>query len=102
MRLVGTILVALVLAPAALALPAPDGAIGTTQARLISYRAHDGSLRTAWLLLPARYDGRPIPLVISPHGRGCNARANAGLWGDLPGEGDFAVVNPVGEGRRRD
>jgi dienelactone hydrolase len=66
----------------------------------ITYRAHDGVLRPAWLLLPVAYDGGPIPLVISPHGRGVGAAANADLWGDLPGEGDFAVINPAGEGRR--
>jgi len=64
------------------------------------YRAHDGRMRPAWLLLPSSYDGRPIPLVISPHGRGVSAAVNARFWGDLPGEGDFAVVNPGGEGRR--
>jgi pimeloyl-ACP methyl ester carboxylesterase len=57
-------------------------------------------MRPAWLLLPVHYDGRPIPLVISPHGRGVDARMNAQLWGDLPGEGGFAVINPAGEGRR--
>jgi pimeloyl-ACP methyl ester carboxylesterase len=98
-RLVGTIVVALVLAPAALAMPAPEQA-GATVERLISYRAHDGKRRYAWLLYPAHYNGRALPLVISPHGRGCDARANARLWGDLPGEGGFAVVNPEGEGRR--
>ena len=64
------------------------------------YRAHDGVARRAWLLLPSDYDGRPLPLVISPHGRGTSARANASLWGDLPGLGGFAVVSPAGEGRR--
>lgn len=64
------------------------------------YRAHDGRFRSAWLLLPAGYDGGPIPLVISPHGRGTTARANERLWGELPGLGGFAVVNPGGEGRR--
>ena len=64
------------------------------------YRAHDGRRRPAWLLLPSSYDGRPIPLVISPHGRGVSAAVNARFWGNLPGEGDFAVVNPGGEGRR--
>jgi pimeloyl-ACP methyl ester carboxylesterase len=52
------------------------------------------------LLLPSAYDGGLIPLVISPHGRGVSAAVNARDWGDLPGEGDFAVVNPGGEGRR--
>jgi poly(3-hydroxybutyrate) depolymerase len=65
-----------------------------------SYRAHDGTLRPAWLLLPADYAGQPIPLVISPHGRGVGPAANAYLWGDLPGEGQFAVINPASEGRR--
>jgi pimeloyl-ACP methyl ester carboxylesterase len=51
-------------------------------------------------MLPVGYRGGPIPLVISPHGRGTSARANARLWGDLPGLGGFAVVNPAGEGRR--
>jgi pimeloyl-ACP methyl ester carboxylesterase len=70
-----------------------------TRAVRILYRAHDGSLRPAWLLLPRHYRGQRIPLVISPHGRGVGAAENADLWGDLPGEGDFAVVNPAGEGR---
>ena len=68
--------------------------------RLIHYRSHDGAIRRAWLLLPAGYHGQRIPLVISPHGRGVGARLNARLWGNLPGEGDFAVVNPAGQGRR--
>jgi pimeloyl-ACP methyl ester carboxylesterase len=71
-----------------------------TRSVRISYRAHDGTLRPAWLLLPADYEGQPIPLVISPHGRGVGAATNADLWGDLPGEGEFAVINPSGEGRR--
>jgi pimeloyl-ACP methyl ester carboxylesterase len=65
----------------------------------ITYRAHNGAIRPAWLLLPSDYAGAPIPLVISPHGRGIGAAENADLWGDLPGEGDFAVINPAGEGR---
>jgi pimeloyl-ACP methyl ester carboxylesterase len=70
-----------------------------TDIRLIHYRAHDGVARRAWLMLPTDYDGAPLPLIISPHGRGTSARANARLWGDLPGIGGFAVVNPAGEGR---
>src|SRR5581483_11873957 len=50
--------------------------------------------------LPRHYDGRPIPLVISPHGRGLTARQNARVFGDLPGMGGFAVIDPAGEGRR--
>ncbi|HEV2590392.1 MAG TPA: prolyl oligopeptidase family serine peptidase [Gaiellaceae bacterium] len=71
-----------------------------TRAVEIHYLAHNGVERPAWLLLPAHYDGWPIPLVISPHGRGIGAAQNADLWGDLPGEGNFAVINPAGEGRR--
>jgi poly(3-hydroxybutyrate) depolymerase len=69
----------------------------------IHYRAHDGRLRAAYVLLPAWYGPKNdpvIPLVISPHGRGIDGSANARLWGDLPGVGGFAVVNPDGEGRR--
>jgi len=71
-----------------------------TRVRLISYVAHDGLRRRAWLVMPAHYNGKPIPLVISPHGRGVDARDNARLWGDLPGLGDFAVINPLGQGRK--
>jgi len=71
-----------------------------TAVRLIHYVAHDGVRRPADLLLPRGYDGGRIPLVISPHGRGVDERINARLWGDLPGEGGFAVIDPGGEGRR--
>jgi pimeloyl-ACP methyl ester carboxylesterase len=67
------------------------------------YRAHNGARRAAWLVLPAWYrPGRnpAIPLVISPHGRGVSGRANARLFGRLPGEGGFALVSPDGQGRR--
>lgn len=68
----------------------------------ISYRAHDGLVRRAYVIVPADYGvdgGQPIPLVISPHGRGVGARANIRRWGRLPALGDFAVVNPEGQGR---
>jgi len=99
-RFVGTILAALAFAPGALAVDAPAQPLALTQAKLVHYVAHDGKRRSAWLLYPADYRGTAIPLVISPHGRGCNALANARIWADLPGEGRFAVINPVGEGRR--
>lgn len=73
---------------------------GGTRIIRIAYRAHDGRRRPAWLLVPAGDVDRPIPLIVSPHDRGETARANALRWGDLPGEGDFAVINPGGEGRR--
>jgi poly(3-hydroxybutyrate) depolymerase len=69
----------------------------------ISYRAHDGVSRRAYLILPAWYGPSkhpPIPLVISPHGRGVGARVNIRRWGDLPARGDFAVINPEGQGRK--
>ena len=93
-------LAALVLAPAAAGQYAPSQPFGSTEARLIHYIAHDGVRRAAWLLLPVTESRRPIPLVISPHGRGVGARQNVFFWGDLPSEGDFAVINPAGEGRR--
>jgi poly(3-hydroxybutyrate) depolymerase len=69
----------------------------------IHYRAHDGVARRAYVVLPAwysRHNDPPIPLVISPHGRGVGPLANAALWGRLPALGSFAVVSPAGEGRR--
>src|SRR5712691_874330 len=69
----------------------------------ISYRAHDGVSRRAYLILPAWYGPLkhpPIPLVISPHGRGVGAWANIRRWGDLPARGGFAVINPEGQGRK--
>jgi len=90
---------------AAIAVPAavqraPAASERATRTLRFWYRAHDGRMRPAYLLLPRDYDGQRIPLVISPHGRGVGARVNARFWGDLPGEGGFAVVNPGGEGRR--
>lgn len=68
----------------------------------IHYRAANGQRRAAYVLLPAGYGPRhhpPIPLVISPHGRGLDGRKNARLWGALPARGGFAVVNPDGLSR---
>ena len=65
----------------------------------IEYRAHNGARRAAFVLVPRSYEpGRPIPLVISPHGRGVSAKDNAGRWGNLPAIGQFAVVSPGGQG----
>jgi pimeloyl-ACP methyl ester carboxylesterase len=41
----------------------------------------------------------PIPLLISPHGRGVSGRGNLKLWGQLPAVGGFGVVSPDGQGR---
>lgn len=69
----------------------------------VPYQAWDGNQRQAYLVLPRWYGPKahpPIPLVISPHGRGIAARLNERLWGGLPAFGPFAVVNPEGQGRR--
>jgi poly(3-hydroxybutyrate) depolymerase len=69
----------------------------------IGYRAFDGRNHSAYVVLPSWYGPHrnpPIPLVISPHGRGIEPQANAGLWGNLPALGSFAVVNPEGQGTR--
>jgi poly(3-hydroxybutyrate) depolymerase len=95
-------MIAAVVSAAALAYVAPRGEPGTQEVA-ISYVAHDGVERSAVVLLPAWYSPEhdpPLPLVISPHGRGVDARANARLWGPLPGRGRFIVVNPEGQGRR--
>ncbi len=71
----------------------------------IRYRAHNGASRIAVVVLPKWYGPRnhpPIPLVISPHGRGIEPGANAHLWGSLPALGRFAVVNPEGQGASQD
>ena len=68
----------------------------------IHYLAANGDKRAAYVLLPSWYGPRrhpSIPLIISPHGRGLDGRANAKLWGGLPGRGGFAVVNPDGLSR---
>ena len=68
----------------------------------LSYRAWDGRLRSAFVVMPRWYRpgvDPPIPLVISPHGRGITARDNLHFWGGLPAFGPFAVVSPEGQGR---
>jgi len=99
-RFIATALALLALTPGSAAAVSARGSLPKTDVLLIHYRAHDGVMRRAWLLLPTDYRGARLPLVISPHGRGTSARANERLWGDLPGLGGFAVVNPAGEGRR--
>ena len=100
MRIVAIALAVVALTPATASAVSIRRTLPRTDVLLIHYRAHDGVRRRAWLLLPVGYRGGPIPLVVSPHGRGTTARANERLWGDLPGLGGFAVVNPAGEGRR--
>jgi poly(3-hydroxybutyrate) depolymerase len=70
----------------------------------IRYRAHNGVLRWAVVVAPSQYGPQqpspPLPLVISPHGRGVRARTNANLWRELPARGEFCVVCPGAMGRR--
>lgn len=78
-----------------------SAATAEVQQITIAYRAHNGTTSHAVVLLPAWYGPQhnpSIPLVISPHGRGLWGKTNAKLWGDLPGVGGFAVVNPDGAG----
>jgi pimeloyl-ACP methyl ester carboxylesterase len=100
-----------VVATSAGAQPAPTRAVprphalrsSEVKAWVIPYRAHNGARRRARLLLPVWYgpsDNPPIPLIISPHGRGLSGGDNAALWGNLPTVASFAVVNPDGQGRR--
>jgi poly(3-hydroxybutyrate) depolymerase len=73
------------------------------QVLTVHYRTHDGDRRSAYVVLPDWYGPRnnpPLPLIISPHGRGVPALDNVDRWGDLPALGGFAVVNPDGQGRR--
>lgn len=75
---------------------------GLVRTVTVTYRAHDGRTRRAYVVLPSWYGPRrhpQLPLVVSPHGRGVAAQANARLWGNLPAIGHFAVVNPEGQGR---
>jgi poly(3-hydroxybutyrate) depolymerase len=83
----------------------PASSLGVTAVRRVSihYIAHDGHASSAQVVLPSWYGpaaNPPLPLVISPHGRGLSGRANSILWGNLPGRGSFAVINPDARGRR--
>lgn len=76
--------------------------VAPPQVLTIDYTAHNGARREATVLLPATYrrGGDPLPLIISPHGRGANGRSNAKFFGSTPSQGNFAVVSPDGMGRR--
>jgi poly(3-hydroxybutyrate) depolymerase len=70
----------------------------------LRYRAHNGLRRWAVVVVPSEFGPEnrppPLPLVISPHGRGVRAQTNARLWRELPASGPFAVICPGGMGRR--
>ena len=68
----------------------------------VRYTSWNGVPRTAYVLLPRWYSSRrnpSLPLVISPHGRGIEARDNLHFWGGLPAFGPFMVISPEGQGR---
>src|SRR5262245_1573168 len=91
------VFVAVIAAPASAA-TAPAQTVRVVH---VPYRAFTGRVVHATVLLPASYDPQrdaPVPLVISPHGRGLDGDANARLWGDLPARDGFVVVNPDGAG----
>ena len=88
------------LAPAA---ATPSRTASGVRVLTFSYRSSAGPVRTAYLVLPAWYGPLrhpPIPVVISPHGRGVNGSYNLRFWGDLPARGPFALISPDGQGRR--
>ena len=81
-------------------------AVAVRQSRIrvwtVEYRAHNGATRRAFIVLPHEWGPKhnpPLPLVISPHGRGVDALQNLDFWGGLPGRGPFAVISPEGQGR---
>jgi pimeloyl-ACP methyl ester carboxylesterase len=85
-------------------MPVPDHApAGRVKILGFAYRAHNRAERLAFLVLPRWYgprDDPPIPLVLSPHGRGVDAVQNILLWGSLPERDRFALLSPEGQGRR--
>ncbi len=89
--------------PRGLPPPADLGRLNHVGIWTIQYRAHDGLPRRAYVILPRWYGPRnhpPLPLIISPHGRGVPAIDNVRNWGNLPRYGRFALVCPEGQGRR--
>ena len=107
---VGALVTAATLAECAGALEAPDvsrhlALASSTQVRswTIQYTSHAGIDRIAQVVLPAWYgphNNPPLPVVISPHGRGANGRSNAEFFGRVPAIGRFALISPDGMGRR--
>ena len=87
----------------AAAVPASSLGVTSVKRLRVRYIAHDGRPNYAHVVLPSWYGpaaNPPLPLIISPHGRGLDGRANSHLWGNLPGRGSFVVINPDARGRR--
>jgi poly(3-hydroxybutyrate) depolymerase len=93
-RVLGALVVALLIAPSAHA---------GVRTLTFEYRTHDGTMRPAYVVLPSWYGRKrhpAVPLVISPHGRGVDAKYNLRFWGAIAARGPFVVVSPDGQGRR--
>jgi pimeloyl-ACP methyl ester carboxylesterase len=69
----------------------------------IAYTSHTGERRAAVVVLPEWYgpgNNPPLPVIVSPHGRGATGRSNAAFFDRLPAVGRFAVISPDGMGER--
>jgi len=80
--------------------------LGRVRPWLVHYLGWDGATsRQAVIVLPSGFGPttppqRPLPLVISPHGRNNVGWSNAvTYWQDLPADGPFVLVCPDGLGR---
>jgi poly(3-hydroxybutyrate) depolymerase len=96
-------IVAAAFAPACAARTDTAAAKDAVRIWTINYTAHNGAVRRAYVVLPAWYGPKhnpPLPLVISPHGRGATGLQNADYWDTMPAIGGFAVINPDGMGRK--
>jgi len=75
----------------------------TVKTWTIVYRSHTGASRRATVVLPEWYGpghNPPLPVIVSPHGRGATGSSNAEFFGRLPAVGRFAVISPDGMGER--
>jgi pimeloyl-ACP methyl ester carboxylesterase len=75
---------------------------GPVRVWTVRYLAHNGFARHAHIALPRDIgpaNNPPVPLIISPHGRGLTGLANLRFWGELPARGRFGVISPDGQGR---
>jgi pimeloyl-ACP methyl ester carboxylesterase len=86
----------------------PHWPYSRTRAYTVPYLAWDDkTVREAVIVLPSgwgpAHHPRPLPLVISPHGRNNFGWGNAAhYWRDLPADGPFALVCPDGLSRAHD
>ncbi len=77
--------------------------VETVRTWVIRYRSHTGTIRPAYVVVPEWYgpeNNPPLPVIVSPHGRGADGRSNAKFFDRLPAVGRFAVISPDGMGRK--